>query len=174
MKRYVMGNNEDGQSDVLFEDDLEPFFAANRMRDLWLNMETPADPSNPGDPVAVEQMIHEPPDGGAVFRMLIFPPKQDTPDVTAEEMIVRHNAIHSVHVPSIEYLRAAKHPSMHKTDTLNYFVLTEGEVWSLSDGKDVLLKAGDVMIQRGCMHGWRNDSDKRAVLAAVLIDSLPA
>jgi quercetin dioxygenase-like cupin family protein len=85
-----------------------------------------------------------------------------------------HNSIHSIHIPSLEYLRQAKHPSMHKTDTLNYFVLTEGEIWSLSEGKDVLLKAGDVMIQRGCMHGWRNDSDKRAVLAAILIDANPA
>ena len=63
---------------------------------------------------------------------------------------------------------------MHKTDTLNYFVVTEGEVWSMSEGRDVLLKAGDVMIQKGCMHGWRNDSDKRCVLMAILIDAKAA
>jgi hypothetical protein len=174
MKRYVMGNRPDGVADILFEDELEPFFAENQIRELWSNKETPADQSDPADPVADLQVSHEPPDGGAVFRMLVFPPRQDVPDVTPEQMIERHKSIHSIHIPSLEYLRQAKHPSMHKTDTLNYFVLTEGEIWSLSEGKDVLLKAGDVMIQRGCMHGWRNDSDKRAVLAAILIDAHPA
>lgn len=174
MKRYVMANRADGVADIVFEDELEPHFAANRIRELWLNTETPADPSDPADPVADLVTMHEPPDGGAVFRLLVFPPKQDTPDITPEQMVEMHKSIHSIHIPTVEYLRNAKHVTMHKTDTLNYFVLTEGEIWSLSEGKDVLLKAGDVMIQRGCMHGWRNDSDKRAVLAAVLIDSKPA
>jgi len=174
MKRYVMANRADGVADIVFEDDLEAHFKGNRFRELWLNMETPADQSDSRDPVADQAMIHEPPDGGAVFRMLVFPPKAETPQISAEQMIEMHKAIHSVHIPSLEYLKNAKHPTMHKTDTLNYFVLTEGELWSLSEGKDVLLKAGDVMIQRGCMHGWRNDSDKRAVLAAVLIDAKPA
>lgn len=174
MKRYVMGNRADGVADIMFEEDLEPHFKTNRFLELWLNRETPADHSDPRDPVADQHMNHEPPDGGAVFRMLVFAPKSSAPDPTPEEMVQLHKSIHSVHIPPLEYLRTAKHPSMHKTDTLNYFVLTEGEIWSLSEGKDVLLKAGDVMIQRGCMHGWRNDSDKRAVLAAILIDSKPA
>jgi len=173
MKRYVMANRADGLADVLFEDDLEPGFKENRIRELWFNTETPADLSGDKDPVAGAGTIHEPPDGGAVFRMLVFPPKQDTPEVTPEQMIELHRSIHSVHVPSLEYLRGAKHVTMHRTDTLNYFVLTEGEIWALSEGKDILLKAGDVLIQKGCMHGWRNDSDKRAVLAAVLIDAQP-
>lgn len=171
MKRYVMANRADGLADVVFEDDLEANFATNRFRELWLNTETPADQSDPRDPVADQAMIHEPPDGGAVFRMLVFPPKHEAVTPTPEQMIEMHKTIHSAHIPSLEYLRAAKHVTMHRTDTLNYFVLTEGELWSLSEGKDVLLKAGDVMIQRGCMHGWRNDSDRRAVLAAVLIDA---
>src|SRR5512147_2032585 len=171
MKRYVMANRADGLADVVFEDDLEPHFATNRFRELWLNRETPADLSDPADPVADQKMIHEPPDGGALFRMLVFPPKGQTPSITPQQMIEMHKQIHSVHIPSVEYLRTAKDPTMHRTDTLNYFVLTEGELWALSEGKDVLLKAGDVLVQKGCMHGWRNDSDKRAVLAAILVDA---
>ena len=68
MKRYVMGNREDGVADVLYEDDLEPHLAVNRIRELWLNTETPADQSIPGDPVADQKVVHEPPEGGAVFR----------------------------------------------------------------------------------------------------------
>jgi hypothetical protein len=174
MKRYVMANRPNGLADVVFEDDLEQHFSTNMFRELWLNRETPADLSDSTDPVADQKMIHEPPDGGAVFRMLVFAPKGQAPVYSPEQVIELHKSIHSTHVPSLDYLRAAKDTSMHKTDTLNYFVLTEGELWALSEGKDVLLKAGDVLVQKGCMHGWRNDSDRRAVLAAILIDAHPA
>lgn len=174
MKRYVMGNRDDGTADVLFEDDLDPHLIPLRPREIWLNTATPADLSHSGDPVAEQIVAHEPPDGGAIFRVLVFPSKQDTPNLSAEDMVKYHQSIHSAHIPSLEYLRSAKNVSMHKTDTLNYFVLIEGEIWALTEGKDVLLRAGDVIVQLGCMHGWRNDSDKRAVLVAVLIDAHPA
>ncbi len=77
-------------------------------------------------------------------------------------------------VTAPELLKSAKHVSMHKTDTLNYFVVTEGELWALSEGKDALLKAGDCLVQKGCMHGWENRSEQRVVLVCVLIDSKPA
>jgi hypothetical protein len=171
-KRYVMGNRSDGLSDVLIEDEIIAS-VEKRSQELWVNTETPADLSIPGDPVGDQKMIHEPPDGGAVFRVVVFPPKGGF-NLTAEQMIQYHQSIHSVHIPSLEYLRTAKTVTMHKTDTLNYFVVTEGEVWSMSEGRDVLLKAGDAMIQKGCMHGWRNDSDKRCVLMAILIDAKAA
>jgi quercetin dioxygenase-like cupin family protein len=60
---------------------------------------------------------------------------------------------------------------MHKTDTLNYFVLLTGQLWALSEGKDVLMKPGDVLVQKGCMHGWRNDGKELARLFCVLIDA---
>ncbi|MEZ6024306.1 MAG: hypothetical protein R3C16_13045 [Hyphomonadaceae bacterium] len=108
MKRYVMANRADGVADVVFEDDLEPHFKTNRFREIWLNRETPADLSDSSDPVADQQMIHEPPDGGAVFRMLVFPPKQEAPQITPEQMVEMHKTIHSTHIPSLDYLRTAK------------------------------------------------------------------
>jgi len=169
-KRYVMGNRADGLSDILIEDEVDVSIE-KRFKELWINTETPADMSAPGDPVADQHMVHEPPDGGAVFRMALWPPK-GTPVPTPEQMIEIHkNVFHSVHIPTLEYLRNAKSVGMHRTDTLNYFVVIAGEVWALSEGRDVLLKAGDVMIQKGCMHGWRNDSDKPCLMAAILIDA---
>jgi len=173
MKRVVMGNRPDGVADVLFEDEFEISYE-QRMRELWVNNETPADLSDPRDPVADQHMIHEPPDGGAVFRVIVFPPKSAMQWPSPEQMVEFHKAIKSAHVPSLEYLKTAKHVSMHKTDTLNYFVVTEGELWALSEGKDALLKAGDCLVQKGCMHGWENRSEQRVVLVCVLIDSKPA
>lgn len=176
MKRYVMANRPDGLSDIVFENDLAAKLGLPGLQthELWRNDQTPADLSDPVDPVSEQMMYHEPPDGGAIFRVLKFPPEKDMAQVTPELMVAYHQAIHSAHVPTLEYLQKAKSPSMHKTDTLNYFVLASGELWALSEGRDVLLRPGDVIVQKGCMHGWANRSDQPAVLVAVLIDSLPA
>jgi len=172
-KRYVMGNRPDGLSDILIEDEFN-LSDEKPYKELWLNTETPADMSAPGDPVADQQMIHEPPEGGALLRVLSMPPESSRRLPTPEQMVEYHvNVLHSANVPTLEYLRKARHISMHKTDTLSYSIIIEGEMWALSEGRDVLLKPGDVLIKKGCMHGWRNDSDKRCVWVAILIDGIP-
>ena len=79
----------------------------------------------------------------------------------------------SDHVPSSDDLSKAKHPSMHKTDTLNYFYVASGEIWMLTEGRDVKVRQGDVIVQKGCMHGWNNDGDEPCTIIAVLIDAIP-
>lgn len=60
---------------------------------------------------------------------------------------------------------------MHRTKTIDYGIVLEGEiVLMLSDG-EVLLETGDVVIQRGTDHAWENRSDKPARMAFVLIDA---
>ena len=49
---------------------------------------------------------------------------------------------------------------MHRTMSLDYGVVLQGEVELLLDSGEVrLLAAGDVAVQRGTMHAWRNSSD---------------
>jgi quercetin dioxygenase-like cupin family protein len=62
---------------------------------------------------------------------------------------------------------------MHRTETIDYVVVIEGEIEMDMDDATVKLKAGDVMIQRGTNHAWANRSDKRARVAFVLIDAVP-
>jgi mannose-6-phosphate isomerase-like protein (cupin superfamily) len=172
--KYVFGSDDSGRSDLLQEEDIAqlpsygPFFAA---KDLWVNDRTPADLSGTGDATAGNGMVHEPPDGGAVFRVLDLMPKAR---MTPAESLAAHAMLASVNVPEREEYAAYKDPTMHKTDTLNYFCLVSGELWALSEGRDVLLKPGDVIIQKGCLHGWRNDGDVPVRLIAVLIDAIPA
>ena len=48
-------------------------------------------------------------------------------------------------------------PAMHKTNTVDYAVVFEGEIWlELDDGKTIHLKKGDVVVQNGTRHAWRN------------------
>ena len=163
-RRYVMATREDGLSDVIIENEV----AEGGVGDLWINDETPADISRHSDPTTPAPN-HEPPDGGAIFRVVTFTREMNA--TTPEMAVAMHRQLKSVHVPTLEYLRAAKHPSMHKTDTLNYFVCVSGRIRALSEGKDVLLEPGDFIIQHGCMHGWWVESDEPAVIAAVLIDA---
>ena len=92
-------------------------------------------------------------------------------DVTPEQMLEIHRGLNSEHVPSLEELHAAKHPTMHRTKSLNYFVLLSGRLWMLSELGDRLLEPGDFVVQLACMHGWRVESEEPAVLACVLIDA---
>ncbi|KKY16831.1 putative cupin domain containing protein [Phaeomoniella chlamydospora] len=49
---------------------------------------------------------------------------------------------------------------MHRTISLDYGVVLEGEVESILDsGEKRLLKRGDILIQRGTNHAWRNVSE---------------
>ena len=63
-------------------------------------------------------------------------------------------------------------PVMHKTETLDYVIVMDGEVdMLLDDGVLVHMKAGELMIQRGTMHGWTNRSDRPCRIAFVLVDA---
>ena len=65
------------------------------------------------------------------------------------------------------------HPHMHRTETIDYVIVIEGEIEMDMDDSTVKLKAGDIMVQRGTNHAWANRSNKRARVAFVLIDAEP-
>jgi hypothetical protein len=123
------------------------------------------------DPV-IDTLTHEPPDCGAIFRVLKVEPGDATnAEDGVEDALAMHARISSDVVPTREHLAAAKHPSMHRTNTLNYMVLVAGQLTALSENRDVVLHPGDVLVQLGGMHGWRNDGTETAVLVATMIDA---
>jgi quercetin dioxygenase-like cupin family protein len=64
-------------------------------------------------------------------------------------------------------------PRMHRTETIDYVIVLEGEIEMDMDDSTVKMQAGDVMVQRGTNHAWANRSSKRARVAFVLIDAQP-
>ena len=66
-----------------------------------------------------------------------------------------------------------RHPGFHKTATIDYAIVLSGEIFAMMDDGEVLLLAGDVLIQRGTNHAWSNRTDETAVVAFVLIDAEP-
>jgi quercetin dioxygenase-like cupin family protein len=65
---------------------------------------------------------------------------------------------------------------MHRTQTLDHVVLLEGELeLSLDGGETRLVKAGEVVVQRACMHSWRNPSKTQgARMFAIAVGSVGA
>ena len=63
-----------------------------------------------------------------------------------------------------------RHPFMHRTESVDYAVVLEGEITMLLDDQDVQLKAGDIVIQRGTNHAWSNRSGKPVRMLYILID----
>jgi len=64
-------------------------------------------------------------------------------------------------------------PHMHRTETIDYVIVIEGEIDMDMDDSTVKLRAGDLMVQRGTNHAWANRGEKPARVAFVLIDAEP-
>ena len=62
---------------------------------------------------------------------------------------------------------------MHRTETIDYIAVLDGEIDMDMDDSTVTLRAGDVMVQRGTNHAWVNRSKEPARLAIVLLDAKP-
>jgi len=64
---------------------------------------------------------------------------------------------------------------MHRTSSLDYGIVLSGQVeLILDDGAITTVDAGEVVIQRGTIHAWRNNTDTTARIAFVLLDARPA
>ena len=59
---------------------------------------------------------------------------------------------------------------IHRTQSIDYGIVLEGEIYLVLDDSEVLLKAGDVVVQRGTDHAWANRSDKVCRVAFILVD----
>ncbi len=63
------------------------------------------------------------------------------------------------------YSARSPHPYMHKTRTLDFCLVLEGEITLVLDAEEVHLKAGDTVVQRGANHAWSNRSSRPCTVA---------
>lgn len=59
---------------------------------------------------------------------------------------------------------------VHRTASVDYGIVVEGEITLVLDDSEVTLKAGDVVVQRGTDHAWANRGDVVAKVVFVLVD----
>jgi uncharacterized cupin superfamily protein len=61
---------------------------------------------------------------------------------------------------------------MHRTRSIDYGIVLEGEIYMILDDSEVRLRAGDVVVQRGTDHAWENRSTQVARMAFILVDGV--
>jgi hypothetical protein len=108
-----------------------------------------------------------PPKGGTILRIIDFPPE---PSDREELKRMLDATFGGIYKDAAHDKRPGVHPGMHRTETLDYALVLEGEIYAVMDEGEALLRAGDVLIQRGTNHAWANRSSRTARIAFVLID----
>jgi quercetin dioxygenase-like cupin family protein len=61
---------------------------------------------------------------------------------------------------------------MHRTQSVDYGIVLEGEMVLVLDDSEVVLGPGDVVVQRGTDHRWENRSQRTARMVFVLVDGI--
>nr|WP_272917510.1 cupin domain-containing protein [Nocardioides flavescens] len=59
---------------------------------------------------------------------------------------------------------------VHRTASVDYGIVLEGEITLVLDDSEVTARAGDVVVQRGTDHAWANRGDVVARVVFVLVD----
>jgi hypothetical protein len=169
VRRIVTAVNAAGRSYIL-SDTLLPTAAVapgDPVRaGLWLTESAPASNAGVHDPVPDGVIFRIPPahPGGTVLRIVEFVP--DSVQHADPKELARRGVKTT---PD----RSAKDPGFHATDTVDYAICLEGEIWAVLDEGETLMRPGDVLIQRGTYHAWSNRSDRVCRVAFVLIDAEP-
>lgn len=169
VRRIVTANNAQGRSYILSDTELPPgeVKPGEPMRAvLWVTESAPASNEGTHDPVPDGNHPRIAPQhrGGTVFRITDFPPERTHPR-DPQELIDRGAKV----TPD----RTAINPGFHDTDTIDYAIVLEGEIYAMLDEGETLMRAGDVLIQRGTYHAWSNRSDSLCRMAFILIDAEP-
>lgn len=112
-----------------------------------------------------------PPPNGTIIRMVDIPPEgADGPDFDKEtaralfeKVGLAENAEHTI---------PGRHPLMHRTESIDYGIVLEGQIVLLLDDSEVVLEAGDMVVQRGTIHAWTNRTDRISRMLFVLTDGV--
>jgi hypothetical protein len=170
-RRIVTGHDAQGRS-IIVADGAAPAVFEPKARpgeaitELWRTADVPsnrgADDPAAAPPTALQLM---PPHHGTVFRIVDFPPEAEVQG-DAAKLFAEFGA-------AAAHAKDGRHAMMHKTATVDYALVIEGEVVAVMDVGETVMRAGDVLIQRGTNHSWANRSDRSCRIAFILIDAAP-
>jgi mannose-6-phosphate isomerase-like protein (cupin superfamily) len=143
--RLVVTGDVDGRSRII-TDSTPPEFPF--WQDLWI-----AGPKEPLGHAPAEEAF-EVDTGAARWRVFTVPP-----DEVLRKMIAEHSP------DALDDPKAL----FHKTNTLDYIYVLDGDITlELEDG-ETLLHPGDCVVQSNTNHAWHNTSDKPVRLLGVMI-----
>ena len=174
IRRVVTGHDTDGKAVVMSDDFAPVVFTAEKRpgyasTEIWRTLATPApitaDMEDP-TPGARRQL---PTPRGSVIRINTLAPESDavrslSPDEALNVFASLGNSTAST------FAKNGRHPMMHRTETIDYAIVLSGEITMLLDDSEVVLKAGDVLVQCGTNHAWSNRGKVPCQIAFILLD----
>lgn len=171
LKRYVVGPDAEGRSAVL---ETEPTNIQSKegfywRSTLWATQETPVDNTVEGDRSLVPGARREPAPGGMLCRALEIPPDHSDADAHRAVFASLNEEAGQTHTPTAD--ESHRHPTVHRTDTLDCITCVRGEIYLVTDVEEVLMRPGDTVVIRGTNHGWSNRSGEPALLVGSMIDA---
>jgi mannose-6-phosphate isomerase-like protein (cupin superfamily) len=137
-----------------------------QLTELWETRSVPADNAGAKDAAEHERRI-EPVGGGSVFRIIEYPPD------SVRLKTLDPEAFYSGMGAKADDRAKRRHPGTHKTNTVDYAIVLSGDIWAVLDEGEVLLRAGDCLVQRGTNHAWSNRTEEPCVIAFVLVAANP-
>jgi quercetin dioxygenase-like cupin family protein len=173
IRRVVTGHDRNGKAIVISDGPAQsirtnPNRPGHQSTDVWKTTAMPAPISReePDPTLGPRDFV---PAMGTKIRISEIPPEPEafrhlTPEQAREFFKAGGNESAST------FERGGRHPFMHRTESVDYAVVLEGEITMLLDEQDVQLKAGDIVIQRGTNHAWSNRSGKPVRMLYILID----
>ena len=136
--------------------------------EVWSTGATPAPVDNGPDPTTGPLTL-PPPAGGTRLRFVDIPP--DTEEFLAQGAARMQEAFTQIGDAAASTVQAhSPHPLMHRTESVDYGVVMEGELTLVLDDSEVVLRPGSVVVQRGTNHAWANRSDRVCRMLFVLVD----
>ncbi|MDB5364839.1 MAG: Cupin 2 conserved barrel domain protein [Rhodospirillales bacterium] len=163
----VTGHHDDGRSTCV--EDRSVVEGPGWMHDLWTVPSLPADNAQVVPPPSPKLLL-APPRAGGIFRFFKIPP--DSVREALDEASIERT-LHEIGAETASSADRSRNQLWHRTATIDFVVLLQGEaVLHLDDG-DVVLKPYDCVVQRGTRHAWSNPGDTEAVCMCVLLDADP-
>lgn len=138
--------------------------------EVWSTAGAPAAVNNGVDPT-LGPLSLPPPKLGTRIRFVDIPP--DTADYLAHGSARMYDAFAQIGDAKASTVKAdSPHPLMHRTESIDYAIVMQGELTLVLDDSEVLLKPGSVVVQRGTNHAWANRSGQPCRMLFVLVDGV--
>ena len=175
LRRVVTGFDAEGES-VFLEDGptrvrTNPARPGMRRFNVWATGRVPVPIDEPDRGSELHGVM--PLRGGSVLDIIDYPPEPKDPADRARMQAQMRERIRSMGVhpePGIRRYPDNPEPGMHETDSFDYVIVLSGEIYAIVGKTEKLLKAGDVLIQRGTRHSWSNRSDDTCRVAFLVVD----
>jgi mannose-6-phosphate isomerase-like protein (cupin superfamily) len=169
VRRVVTGHTPDGKATVASDTEVDAItvdlLPGAEFYRLWGANEAP---TFPDDGAPRPAPLYFPPVGGFRFGLFTVAPDSITRPEDLDMQLVAAEVEDKL--PGLSAYLEADNPGMHTTDTIDFEYVLSGEVWlELDDGEQVLLRAGDTVVQNGTRHAWRNKHTEPCRLVVCLI-----